>query len=141
MNGNYYELKIQKQNDITNLIINRKTPKSNIWKIKKKLITATIMQLKFGHDDFNSYLKNLTNYSKISKCYKQCHGVQNPNHLLINCNYFWNQQAVLIKNMKSYTQLIKALFTTTKKLKHLINFWNQQMWSRDNEFWEKLIKM
>ena len=89
---------------------------------QKKLITATVMQLKFGHDYFNSYLKNLTNHSKISKCYERCHEVQNPDHLLINCSHFRNQQAILIKNMKSYTQSIKALFTTTKKLKHLINF-------------------
>ena len=89
---------------------------------QKKLITATIMQLKFGHDYFNSYLKNLINYSKISKCYERCHEVQNPNHLLINCSHFRNQQTVLIKNMKSHTQLIKALFTTTKKLKYLIDF-------------------
>ena len=80
------------------------------------------MQLKFGHDYFNSYLKNLTNYSKTSKCYERCHEVQNPNHLLINCSHFRNQQAVLIKNMKSHTQLIKALFTTTEDLKHLIDF-------------------
>ena len=89
---------------------------------QKKLITATIMQLKFGHDYFNSYLKNLINHNKINKCYKRCHKMQNPDYLLINCNHFRNQQAVLIKNMKSYTQLIKALFITTKKLKHLINF-------------------
>ena len=57
------------------------------------------MQLKFDHDYFNSYLKNLTNHSKISKCYEQCHEVQNPNHLMINCNHFRDQQAVLIKNM------------------------------------------
>ena len=31
------------------------------------------MQLKFGHDYFNSYLKNLINHSKINKCYKRCH--------------------------------------------------------------------
>ena len=80
------------------------------------------MQLKFGHDYFNSYLRNLTNYSKISKCYKRCHEVQNSNHLLINCNHFQNQQVVLIKNMKSHTQLIKALFIITKKLKHLNDF-------------------
>ena len=80
------------------------------------------MQLKFGHDYFNSYLKNLINHSKISKCYEQCYEVQNSNHLLINCNHFRNQQVILIKNMKSHTQLIKALFTTTKKLKHLIDF-------------------
>ena len=89
---------------------------------RKKLITATIMQLKFDHDYFNLYLKNLTNYSKISKCYERCHEVQNSNHLLINCNHFRNQQAVLIKNMKLHTQLIKTLFTTRKKLKHLIDF-------------------
>ena len=35
MNKNYYELKIQKKNDIKNLIINWKTQKSNIWIIKK----------------------------------------------------------------------------------------------------------
>ena len=80
------------------------------------------MQLKFDHDYFNLYLKNLINYSKINKCYERCHEVQSSNHLLINCNYFRNQQAVLIKNIKSHTQLIKALFTTTKKLKHLIDF-------------------
>ena len=80
------------------------------------------MQLKFGHDYFNSYLKNLINHSKIRKCYERCHEVQNPDHLLINCSHFQNQQAILIKNMKSHTQLIKALFTTTKKLKHLIDF-------------------
>ena len=80
------------------------------------------MQLKFGHDYFNSYLKNLINYSKISKCYERYHRVQNSDHLLINCSHFRNQQIVLIKNMKSHTQLIKALFTTTKKLKHLIDF-------------------
>ena len=80
------------------------------------------MQLKFDHDYFNSYLKNLISYSKISKCYKRCHKVQNPNHLLINCSYFRNQQTVLIKNIKLHTQLIKALFTTTKKLKYLIDF-------------------
>ena len=80
------------------------------------------MQLKFGHDYFNLYLKNLINYSKISKCYERCHKMQNSDHLLINCNYFRNQQIVLIKNMKSHTQLIKALFTTTKKLKYLIDF-------------------
>ena len=89
---------------------------------QKKLITATIMQLKFGHDYFNSYLKNLINYSKISKCYERCHEVQNSNHLLINCSHFRNQQTVLIKNMKSDTQLINALFTITKRLKHLIDF-------------------
>ena len=35
-----------------------------------------------------------------------------------------DQQSVLIKNMKShsYSQLIKALFTTMKGLKHLIDF-------------------
>ena len=80
------------------------------------------MQLKFGHGYFNSYLKNLINYSKISKCYERCHEVQNSNHLLINCSHFRNQQVVLIKNMKSHTQLIKALFTITKELKHLIDF-------------------
>ena len=80
------------------------------------------MQLKLNHDYFNSYLKNLNNHSKISKCYERCHGVQNPDHLLINCNHFRDQQAVLIKNMKSHTQLIKALFTTTEELKHLIDF-------------------
>ena len=80
------------------------------------------MQLKFSYDYFNLYLKNLINYSKISKCHKRCHEMQNPNHLLINCNHFRNQQAILIVNMKSHTQLIKALFTTTKKLKHLIDF-------------------
>ena len=89
---------------------------------QRKLITATIMQLKFDHDYFNSYLKNLINHSKISKCYERCYGVQNPDHLLINCNHFRNQQAILIKNMKSHTQLIKALFTTTERLKHLIDF-------------------
>ena len=80
------------------------------------------MQLKFGHDYFNSYLKNLINHNKISKYYEQCHEMQNPNHLLIDCNYFRDQQTVLIKNMKSHIQLIKALFTTTEKLKHLIDF-------------------
>ena len=80
------------------------------------------MQLKFDHEYFNSYLKNLINHSKISKCYEQCREVQNPDHLLINCSHFRNQQAVLIKNMKSHTQLIKALFTTTEGLKHLIDF-------------------
>ena len=80
------------------------------------------MQLKFGHDYFNSYLKNFTNHSKVSKCYERCHEVQNSDHLLINCSHFRNQQAILIKNMKSHTQLIKALFTTTEGLKHLIDF-------------------
>ena len=69
---------------------------------QKKLITATIMQLKFDHDYFNSYLKNLINYNKISKCYERCHEMQNSDHLLINCNYFRNQQVVLIKNIKSH---------------------------------------
>ena len=80
------------------------------------------MQLKFGHDYLNSYLKNLTNYSKISKCYRECHKVQNLNHLSINCSHFQNQQTALIKNMKLYTQLIKTFYITTKKLKHLITF-------------------
>ena len=80
------------------------------------------MQLKFGHEYFNSYLKNLINHSKISKYYGQCHEVQNLNHLLINCSHFRNQQAVLIKNIKSHIHLIKALFLTTKELKHLIDF-------------------
>ena len=91
---------------------------------QEKLITATIMQLKFGHDYFNSYLKNLINHSKISKCYERCYEMQNPDHLLINCSYFRNQQTALIKNIKSHTQLIKALCIITKKLEHLINFWN-----------------
>ena len=60
------------------------------------------MQLKFDHDYFNSYLKSLINHSKINKCYERCHEMQNPNHLLINCNHFRNQQAVLIKHMKSH---------------------------------------
>ena len=82
------------------------------------------MQLKFGHGYFNSYLKNLTNHNTSNKCYERCNKVQNSEHLLLNCNYFWNQQSVLIKNMKlqSQSQLIKALFTTIKKLKHLIEF-------------------
>ena len=80
------------------------------------------MQLKFDHNYFNSYLKNLIYHRKISKCYKRCHEMQNSNHLLINCSHFRNQQIVLIKNMKSHTQLIKALFTTTEELKHLIDF-------------------
>ena len=89
---------------------------------QKKLIIATIMQLKFDHDYFNSYLKNLTNHSKISKYYKRCHEMQNSDHLLINCSYFRDQQAVLIKNIKSHTQLIKALSIITKKLKQLNDF-------------------
>ena len=86
------------------------------------MITATIMQLKFGHDYFNLYLKNLINQNKINKYYERCHEMQNSNHLLINCSHFQDQQVVLIKNMKSHTQLIKALFIITKKLKHLNNF-------------------
>ena len=122
MSGNCYELKIQKKKRYQKFDVQSENSRIKYLNNQKKLITATIMQLKFDHDYFNSYLKNLINHSKISKCYEQCYEVQNPNHLLINCNHFRNQQAILIKNMKSHTQLIKALFITTKKLKHLIDF-------------------
>ena len=72
----------------------------------EKLLTATIMQLKFGHDYFKSYLKNLINDIASNKCYERCHDIQNSEHLIINCHHFRDQQLVLIKKMKSQSRSI-----------------------------------
>ena len=64
--------------------------------------------------------KNITS----NKYYGQCHSIQNPEHLIINCHHFWDQQLGLIKKMKSQPKSIicKTLFTTNDGLKHLVDF-------------------
>ena len=60
-----------------------------------KLIFATIMQLKFGHGYFRSYLHRLKDYNS-SKCSNRCNQRQTPEHLLLNCIHYFDE----IQNMK-----------------------------------------
>ena len=86
----------------------------------EKILTATIMQLKFEHDYFKSYLSRLTNSS--NKCHERCYQTQNPKYLLTNCSHFRNQQSMLIKKMKSTSIDMRSLVNTNKKLNNLIEY-------------------
>ena len=86
----------------------------------EKILSATIMQLKFEHDYFKLYLSRLTNSS--NKCYEKCYQIQNPKHLLIDCSHFRNQQSMLIKKMKSTFIDMKSLFNTNEELNNLIEY-------------------
>ena len=88
----------------------------------EKILTATIMQLKFEHDYFKSYLSRLTNSS--NKYHGRCYQIQNPKHLLTDCSHFRDQQSVLIKKMKSTITSIdmKSLFNTSEGLNNLIEY-------------------
>ena len=60
-----------------------------------KLIFATIMQLKFEHGYFRSYLHRLKDFNS-SKCSNRCNQRQTPEHLLLNCIHYFDE----IQNMK-----------------------------------------
>ena len=88
----------------------------------EKILFATIMQLKFKHDYFKSYLFWLTNSS--NKCYRRYYQTKNFKHLLTDHSHFRNQQSMLIKKIKSTSMFIdmKSLFNTNKKLNNLIEY-------------------
>ncbi len=98
-----------------------KSEDSKIQLLSKKFIKhviSTIMQLKLEHDYFKSYLIRLSNYDR-KKCNENCHFVQNPEHLLLNCRHFIIERSKFINNMKSQNFTLKTLFETKKDIENL----------------------
>ena len=75
-----------------------------------KLIFATIMQLKFGHGYFRSYLHRLKDYNS-SKCSNRCNQRQTPEHLLLNCIHYFDEIQNIKQNIDTTINL-NMLFNT-----------------------------
>jgi hypothetical protein len=86
-----------------------------------KLIISTLMQMKFEHDFFKSYLVRLPKYDS-KNCNENCNETQNPKHLLTDCRHFRDVQSQLIKKMKSLLTTLKTLFDINERVKNLIEF-------------------
>ena len=78
---------------------------------------VTIMQLKFGHGYFHSYLQQLIDYNS-SKFTNRCNQRQTPVHLLLNCIYYFDE----IQNMKQNidTTINLNIFFNTKIVNEIL---------------------
>ena len=85
-----------------------------------KLIFATIMQMKFGHGYFRSYLHRLKDYNS-SKYTGRCKERQTPKHLLMNCIHYSNGILNMKQNIDT-TITLKMLFNTRIGNNILIKF-------------------
>ena len=85
-----------------------------------KMIFATIMQLKFGHDYFRSYLHRLKDYNS-SKCTNRCNERQTPEHLLLNCNNYFEEIQIMKQSIDTTINL-NIFFNTKIGNDILINF-------------------
>ncbi len=97
---------------------------SKIQLLSKKFtkhVISTIMQLKFGHGYFKSYLIRLSNY-ETKKCNENCNFTQTPKHLLLHCRHFTHERSIMINQMKSQTTTLKTLFETKKNIENLRKF-------------------
>jgi ribonuclease HI len=97
---------------------------SKIQLLSKKFtkhVISTIMQLKFEHEYFKSYLIRLSNY-ETKKCNENCNFTQTSKHLLLHCHYFTHERSIMINQMKSQITTLKTLFKTTKDIKNLRKF-------------------
>ncbi len=97
---------------------------SKIQLLSKKFtkhVIFTIMQLKFEHEYFRSYLVKLSNY-ETNKCNENCNSIQTSKHLLLHCRHFTNQRSIMINEMKSQTTTLKTLFETKKDIEKLRKF-------------------
>jgi ribonuclease HI len=65
-----------------------------------KHVISTIMQLKFEHEYFKSYLVRLSNY-ETNKCNENCNFIQTSKQLLLRCRHFMNERLIMINEMKS----------------------------------------
>ena len=74
------------------------------------MIFATIMQLKFGHGYFRSYLYRLKDYNS-SKCTNRCNERQTPEHLLLNCNHYFEEIQIMNQSIDTTINL-NILFNT-----------------------------
>ncbi len=97
---------------------------SKIQLLSKKFtkhVISTIMQLKFEHEYFKSYLVRLSNY-ETKKCNENCNFTQTSKHLLLHCHHFINERSIMINQMKSQTITLKTLFETKKRIENLKKF-------------------
>ncbi len=97
---------------------------SKIQLLSKKFtkhVISTIMQLKFEHEYFKSYLVRLSNY-ETKKCNENCNFSQTSKHLLLNCHHFINERSNMINQMKCQIITLKTLFETKKDLENLKKF-------------------
>ena len=88
--------------------------------VDKKLVFATIMQLKLKHGYFRSYLNRLPNYDS-AKCTGTCNEKQTPEHLVLHCKHYARD----IENMKQKIgQPVNFQMLMTRKigLKNLIKY-------------------
>ena len=75
-----------------------------------KMIFGTIMQLKFGHGYFRSYLYRLKDYNS-SKCTNRCNERQTPEHQLLNCNHYFEEIQIMKQSIDTTINL-NILFNT-----------------------------
>jgi ribonuclease HI len=97
---------------------------SKIQLLSKKFtkhVISTILQLKFEHEYFKSYLVKLSKY-ETNKCNENCNFIQTSKHLLLHCRHFINQRSVMINEMKSQTTTLKTLFEIKKDIENLKKF-------------------
>jgi hypothetical protein len=81
-----------------------------------KHVISTIIQLKFKHDYFKSYLIKLSKYDS-KKCNENCNFTQSS--MLLHCHHFTIDSSILIKNIKSQNIRLKTLFDTKEELENL----------------------
>lgn len=91
-------------------------------KTTTKLTFATLMQLKFGHGYFRSYLKRLPNYDS-GRCTGRCVGNQTPEHLILQCDHYKHETLNMQRNIGQPINM-QMLMTTKIGLENLIKFLN-----------------
>ncbi len=77
-----------------------------------RLTFSTFIQLKMGHDYFESYLHQLSE-NNSNKCYEICNARQTSKHLLLNCRHYRAEQIKLKEKAQlKNTDTILTLFIT-----------------------------
>jgi hypothetical protein len=125
---------------------------SKIQLLSKKFtkhVISTIMQFKFEHEYFKSYLIRLSNY-ETKKCNENCNFTQISKHLLLHCRHFTHERSIMINQMKSQTTTLKTLFETKKSIENLRKFlidteivtrkWILEDTKENEEEWVKNLK-
>ena len=86
----------------------------------EKLYFSTFLQMKIEHGYFKSYLYRLPAYES-NQCNEECNEIQTPEHLLLHCCHYVNEQKEMKNNMKISITL-RTLFNTNEDIKNVLNF-------------------
>ena len=98
------------------------TPK---WKptkiIAPKRHWSALMQLKFGHGYFKSYLVRTPNFDDPN-CFHGCNTSQTPEHLLFVCKNYVSERKIMLETINTRKPTLSALFANDANIKATLTY-------------------